>query len=108
MRFFITCDLEYGADLEKVEHWTKEVIAANFSQNELRKDVEFYFTEFGDSSINFLCRFWVDSKNALENLTTKRDALIKIKQAIDKENMNIPFSMRTLEFVPNQSLHLQK
>ncbi|PQJ81700.1 mechanosensitive ion channel family protein [Polaribacter glomeratus] len=108
MRISITCGVEYGADLEKVEQLTKEVISANFSQNELGKDVEFYYTEFGDSSINFLCRFWVDSKNALEKLKAKSDAIIKIKQAFDKENINIPFPMRTLEFVPNQNLNINK
>tara|TARA_R110001592_G_scaffold2776_3_gene15779 strand:+ start:5462 stop:6316 length:855 start_codon:yes stop_codon:yes gene_type:complete len=108
MRISVTCGVEYGADLEKVEQITKNVIGTNFNQNELGKEVEFYYTEFGDSSINFLCRFWVDSKNALEKLKAKSDAIIKIKQAFDKENITIPFPMRTLEFVPNQSLNITK
>ncbi|MCL7762686.1 mechanosensitive ion channel family protein [Polaribacter sp. Z014] len=108
MRISITCGVEYGADLEKVESLTKEVISTNFNQNELNKNVEFYYTEFGDSSINFLCRFWVDSKNALEKLKAKSDAIIKIKQAFDKENISIPFPMRTLEILPNQSLDIHK
>lgn len=108
MRISITCGVEYGADLEKVEALTKEVITANFNQDKLEKDVEFYYTEFGDSSINFLCRFWVDSKNALEKLKAKSDAIIKIKQAFDKENITIPFPMRTLEILPNQGLDIHK
>jgi small conductance mechanosensitive channel len=108
MRISVTCGVEYGADLEKVEQLTKDIIGTSFNQNELGKEVEFYYTEFGDSSINFLCRFWVDSKNALEKLKAKSDAIIKIKQAFDKENINIPFPMRTLEFVPNQSLNITK
>jgi len=107
MRISIECGVEYGADLEKVESLTKEVINTNFDQEKLGKNVEFYFTEFGDSSINFLCRFWVESENALERLKGKSNAIIKIKQAFDKENINIPFPMRTLEILPNQKLDIQ-
>ena len=108
MRISLECGVEYGADLERVEILTKEVINANFDQKKLGKDVEFYFTEFGDSSINFLCRFWIESENALERLKGKSNAIIKIKQAFDKENISIPFPMRTLEILPNQSLDIHK
>ncbi|WP_158837791.1 mechanosensitive ion channel family protein [Polaribacter sp. L3A8] len=108
MRVSLECGIEYGADLEKVEILTKNVITSNFNQEQLGKNVEFYFTEFGDSSINFLCRFWIESENALERLKAKSNAIIKIKQAFDKENISIPFPMRTLEILPNQSLDIHK
>ncbi|WP_397446036.1 mechanosensitive ion channel family protein [Polaribacter sp. R77954] len=108
MRIAITCGVEYGADLEKVEHLTKKVITDNFNQKRLEKEVEFYYTEFGDSSINFLCRFWVDSENALEKLKAKSNAIIKIKQAFDKEGITIPFPMRTLEFVEDNKLNIKE
>ena len=98
MRISIECGIEYGADLEKVEALTLKTIQENFNQKEIGKNVEFYYTEFADSSINFLCRFWVDSKNALEKLKAKSKAIIEIKKAFDKENINIPFPIRTLEF----------
>ncbi|OAD46004.1 mechanosensitive ion channel family protein [Polaribacter atrinae] len=108
MRISIECGVEYGADLEKVEALIKEVINSNFDQKKLGKNVEFYFTEFGDSSINFLCRFWIESENALERLKGKSNAIIKIKQAFDKENISIPFPMRTLEILPNQRLDIHQ
>lgn len=98
MRIALECGIEYSADLEKVEELTKSVIQENFNQKEIGKNVEFYYTEFGDSSINFLCRFWVDSKNALQKLKAKSDAIIEIKKAFDKEGISIPFPIRTLEF----------
>lgn len=106
MRIAITCGVEYGADLEKVEKLTKQTISINFNQDEIGKTVEFYYTEFGDSSINFLCRFWVDSENALEKLKAKSKAIIEIKKAFDAEGINIPFPMRTLEFVPKNKLNI--
>ena len=107
MRISIECGVEYGADLDKVEALTREVISNNFTQDEANKEVEFFYTEFGDSSINFLCRFWVDSTNAMGKLKAKSLAIIKIKQAFDKENISIPFPMRTLEILPNQKLDIK-
>lgn len=108
MRIALECGVEYGADLEKVEALTKKTISNNFNQQEIGKNVEFYYTEFGDSSINFLCRFWVDSKNALEKLKAKSNAIIEIKKAFDKENISIPFPMRTIEFTSDNKLNINK
>ena len=82
MRISINCGVEYGADLEKVEKITKNVIETNFNQKEIGKDVEFYYQEFGDSSINFLCRFWIDSKNALEKLKAKSNAIVQNQKSL--------------------------
>ena len=108
MRITIECGVEYSADLERVEELTKEVITSHFNQKKLEKKVEFHFTEFGDSSINFICRFWVDSENALEKLKAKSKAIIEIKKAFDKEGINIPFPMRTVEFVNGNNLNIKR
>lgn len=98
MRISIECGVGYESDLEMVEKLTLETIKSNFNQEEIGKNVEFYYKEFADSSINFVCRFWVDSKNALEKLKAKSKAIIEIKKAFDKEGINIPFPIRTLDF----------
>jgi len=98
MRVFLECGVGYESDLEKVKDLTKQTIADSFEQVESPKDVEFYYTEFGDSSINFLCRFWIDAESMLEKLKAKTTAIIAIKKAFDKEGVNIPFPIRTLEF----------
>ena len=99
MRVFIECGVGYESDLEKVEQLTKEVIANTFDQVETAENVEFYYTEFGNSSINYLCRFWIDAENMLEKLRAKTKAIIEIKKAYDKEEgINIPFPIRTLQF----------
>lgn len=98
MRVFLECGVGYESDLEEVENLTKEVIKNSFSQIESTNEVEFYYTEFGSSSINYLCRFWIDSENALEKLKAKNKAIIEIKKAYDKANINIPFPNRTLQF----------
>ena len=98
MRVFLECGVGYESDLEQVEQLTKETICNTFDQIEKPEDVEFYFTEYGSSSINYLCRFWIDAENALEKLRAKSKAIIEIKKAYDKADINIPFPIRTLQF----------
>ncbi|AXO79179.1 mechanosensitive ion channel family protein [Olleya aquimaris] len=98
MRVFLECGVGYESDLDHVEQLTKQTICNTFDQIDSPDDVEFYFTEYGGSSINYLCRFWIDAENALEKMRSKSKAIIEIKKAYDKENINIPFPIRTLQF----------
>lgn len=98
MRIAIECGVGYESDLENVKLLTKETVFASFKQVKTAEDVEFYYTEFGDSSINYLCRFWIDADSMLEKFKAKTDAIIAIKKAYDKAGINIPFPIRTLQF----------
>lgn len=98
MRVTIECGVGYESDLETVESITKETIVNTFKQVESVNDVEFYYTEFGSSSINYICRFWIDAKSMVEKLKSKTQAIIEIKKAYDSEGINIPFPIRTLQF----------
>lgn len=97
MRVSIECGVGYESDLEKVEQVTKDTIAKHYNQKELGKKVEFYYTEFGASSINYLCRFWVEGESGLDRLKAKSNAIIKIKKVYNEEGFNIPFPIRTLQ-----------
>lgn len=98
MRIMIECGVGYESDLEKVQKVVKETIYNTFDQIESPDDVEFFYEEFGGSSINFLCRYWVDSENSIEKLRAKSKGIIEIKKAFNKEGINIPFPIRTLQF----------
>ncbi len=106
MRVFLECGVGYDSNLEEVERLTKETIANKFDQIEDADDVEFYYTAFGDSAVNYLCRFWIDAESMLEKLRAKTTAIIEIKKAYDKAGITIPFPIRTLEF--NSKLELNK
>ncbi|WP_046746111.1 mechanosensitive ion channel family protein [Kordia zhangzhouensis] len=107
MRVMVECGVGYESDLEKVERITKKVVANSFDQIDSADNVEFYYTEFGGSSINFLCRFWIDAENSLEKLRAKSTAIKRIKQAFVAEGINIPFPIRTLQF-DDQTLSVSK
>jgi len=98
MRITIECGVGYETDLEKAQKITVQTISNNFDQEKLNKVVEFYYTEFGGSSINFMCRFWIEGENGLAKLRAKSKAIIEIQKAFAKQNINIPFPIRTLKF----------
>lgn len=98
MRITLNCGVGYESDLERVQAITKKTIAAHFDQEKLERELEFYYTEFGDSSINFISRFWIKGANGLDKLRAKSKAIIELKKAFDKEGINIPFPIRTLQF----------
>lgn len=99
-RVFVNCGVGYESDLQMVEDLTVKVISENFTQKE-DEEVEFFFTEFGDSSINFMVRFWADIVNVKQEHAARHKAVKLIKQHFDKQDINIPFPIRTLDFGKN-------
>jgi len=99
-RIFVHCGVGYESDLQMVEDLTVKIIADNFEQNE-EESVEFFFTEFGDSSINFMVRFWTDCVNVKQEHAARHKAIKLIKKHFDERDINIPFPIRTLDFGKN-------
>jgi len=100
-RVILDCGVEYSSDLEFVRTLVCTTIVETFKPVENVDEVIFLYTEFGDSSINFQTRFWIDSTSALEVAKAKTEAIISIKKAFDKNDITIPFPIRTLDF-PNE------
>ncbi|MBO3098122.1 mechanosensitive ion channel family protein [Gelidibacter pelagius] len=98
IRVDLSCGVGYESDLEFVEKLTKETLEKTFEKIDDSKPVEFFFTEFGDSSINFRCRFWIAGTKSVHTLNATNKAIIAIKKAFDAEGINIPFPIRTLQF----------
>ena len=99
-RITVGCGVGYESDLQQVENIVTNIISDNFKQNKGEK-VEFYFTEFGDSSINFITRFSVNMISSKEELESKHKAIKLIKSEFNKKGINIPFPIRTLDFGKN-------
>ncbi|WP_149276491.1 mechanosensitive ion channel family protein [Pareuzebyella sediminis] len=97
-RVILNCGVEYSSDLEFVRNLVQNTILENFGSIDNRDEIIFLYQEFGDSSINFETRFWIESTSALEVAKAKTDAMIFIKKAFDENNINIPFPIRTLDF----------
>ncbi|KPM32131.1 Potassium efflux system KefA protein / Small-conductance mechanosensitive channel [Croceitalea dokdonensis DOKDO 023] len=97
-RVILECGVAYESDLEFVRDLVNKTIVKNFDPVESVDDIIFLYTEFGDSSINFEVRFWIDSTSALEVLKAKTEAMIAIKKVFDENDITIPFPIRTLDF----------
>ncbi len=97
-RVILECGVGYSSDLQFVRDLVKKTILENFESIDSKDDIIFLYQEFGDSSINFEVRFWINSTSALEVARAKTNAMIYIKEAFDKNDINIPFPIRTLDF----------
>lgn len=95
IRTSITCGVDYEVDLDKVETLAKDAISKAFDDNS-GKEIEFYYTEFGDSSINFILRFWTDGRKNLKAIEVKSEAIKAIKKCFEENDISIPYPIRTL------------
>ncbi|PHN01902.1 mechanosensitive ion channel family protein [Flavilitoribacter nigricans] len=96
-RIDLSCGVSYGDNLENVKQIAISAIEDNLDYNNNRP-VELFFTEFGNSSINFTLRFWTNSGNQKNYMELQSNAIIAIKKAFDANDITIPFPIRTLDF----------
>lgn len=96
-RVDLRCGVSYGEDLDRVKKVAEEA-ASQLEGLDKDRPVRCYFTEFGDSSINFVLQIWTDFKVQPDFLKFQSDAVIAIKRAFDREDILIPFPIRTLDF----------
>ena len=99
-RIVVSCGVGYESNLQDVEDMTVSVIAKHFDQKN-NEEVEFFYTEFGDSSINFIVRFWIDMVNSKQEHAARHIAVKLIKSTFNERKINIPFPIRTLDFGKN-------
>ncbi len=100
-RIDVSCGVGYESDLQKVEDLVVKIMGENFEQKQ-NEEIEFFFTEFGDSSINFVTRFWISSTKPKPKLEAQHKAIKLIKKNFDEAGINIPFPIRTLDFGKNK------
>lgn len=95
-RIDVACGISYDADLRKVKQVARQAILEGCECQETT-EVEFFYTGFGSSSIDFVVRFWhshIDKRSVLQ----QRDAaIIALKEAFDRHGFDIPFPIRTLQ-----------
>lgn len=96
-RIDLTCGISYGEDLKRVKEIATQAIEDQVEYNK-DKPVEFMFTGFGDSSINFILRYWTKTPSQTAYLLSQSEAIMSLKRAFDKNSIVIPFPIRTLDF----------
>lgn len=107
IRVILKCGVGYEEDLERVKDIASRAIHDRFHKG-TDEVVEFYYEEFGGSSINFMMRFWVDAVEKMTALQARSESILTVKKAFDKHEINIPFPIRTLEIKSDTKAFVQK
>ncbi|MFD0764627.1 mechanosensitive ion channel family protein [Mucilaginibacter lutimaris] len=96
-RMDLAVGVSYGDDLEKVKEVTIEAVSGIEGLSK-EDEITMFYTEFGDSSINYVIRLWVCTTEQINFLEVKSQAIIRIKKAYDENDIMIPFPIRTMDF----------
>ncbi len=95
-RMEIDVGVDYGTPAQRVIDLLVEVAKANpkvIADPEPRA----YFTEFGDSALNFKLRFWVGDFD--DGYSTKSDVSVAVQGALAQADIGVPFPQRDLHLV---------
>lgn len=96
-RIDLEVGISYKDDLDKVESVTLEAIKSIEILLE-NKPVNLFFSEFGDSSINFVVQYWIKFGKINDFLYAQSEGIKRIKKAYDQSGISIPFPIRTIDF----------
>lgn len=103
-RTTVVCGVAYDTDLDDAQKTIRTAVnscpSVSFDQ-----PVEIFAQEFADSSINFEVTWWTGS-TPLDIRESRDEVVRKVKQALDKAGIEIPFPQRTHWFP--QALPLQQ
>jgi small-conductance mechanosensitive channel len=91
-RLDLNIGIGYNSDIAKVERLLRDVATHNPLCLDEPKPV-FYFTGFGDSSMNIQFQVWTLTENVVR---LQNEIYSQIKRDFDREGIDIPFPTRTL------------
>ena len=97
----------YGEDLARAALVAREAVEA-ITDRRTDMPVEVFYTGFGDSSIDFEVRFWIEYRRQRDYVSQRSEALTRIKAAFDSAGIVIPFPIRTLDFAPSGGVRLRE
>lgn len=105
-RIDLDVGVSYGEDLDHVTKTLEQAIS-ELTFRKKDSEVQAYALEYGDSSINFSVRYWIDYPSEEIGYFQAVDAGMKaIKRAFDQEDILVPFPIRTLDFDAKGGLKL--
>lgn len=95
-RFQIMVGVSYDADLAHTRQVIHDAVAS-VDGVVAEKGAEVYAREFGASSIDFLVRWWVDTRQS-SLFVVQNDVVMAIKRALDDAEIEIPYPYVTHTF----------
>lgn len=89
--------VSYGDDLEQAETLIKKA-CADAPGRLIDQEIDVYYEEFGDSSINLIVFIWIEYPGDEYYLRARHYAIVQIKRIFEENKITIPFPIRTLDF----------
>lgn len=97
--------VSYDADLEVCTNVIKKAIQdLGFTLED--QDVLVVLKAFGESSINFMIRYWIPVPGDVSPFEAVHLGIISVKKALDAQGIQIPFPIRTLDFSSSSEKNL--
>lgn len=92
----VVCGVGYGEDINKAFKVFEKAVKGEKRLVETEgKEPQIMVSSLGDSSVNITARVWTKTEDFW---AVKWDLTKSIKEALDKEDINIPFPTRTIEY----------
>jgi small-conductance mechanosensitive channel len=97
-RINLAVGVSYGDNMKEVRKLLYGTVKGVKEVSTIHADVRIDFDAFGDSSINFVARFFIDKNDEKSYKIAEVEVATAIKEAFDANNIMIPFPIRTLDF----------
>lgn len=91
--------VSYTENLDELQSITKETIVNEFNQIKSKQEVEFFFIGLADSTVNYVCRFWIKELGALNAVKAKNRALNKLQIAYENNDIELAMPVRSFQIV---------
>ena len=95
-RLDIKGGVSQGDDLNKAKKVALESLAE--IEGIIKEDTTLLFDGLGESTIDFTIRIWVNTADNGSYLQVLNDAIIRIKEVFEQNDISMPFPIRTLDF----------
>lgn len=89
----------FDEDLTNVKKIT-ETALSSIDQIIRKEDINFIYTDFDHSAVNFEIRFWVKYSTENDYINVRTLAIMAVKKALDQHHISIPFTTRINKTLP--------
>ncbi|MCF7845728.1 MAG: mechanosensitive ion channel family protein [Candidatus Peribacteraceae bacterium] len=94
-RALFTFGVVYSTPLKKLKK-IPEIVTTIIDEVKLAEIDRVHFREFGDSSLNFEVVYYVQTREYIDYMNTQQEINFAIKEAFEKENIEMAFPTRTI------------
>jgi small conductance mechanosensitive channel len=105
-RIVLDLRISYSEDLERIREITLTAVKT-LPELLTNEAIELFYTEFSESSIKLMVRFWIKFQYQREYRKAVSDAMIAIKTAYDNNGIVIPFPITTM-IIDDEKLNIKR